>query len=107
MISDSKLSYANFKYEKLTLFCFLCGCLGHGENFCPLRLHIGAQEMVFGWDLSLKDQARRASTVNSIWLRDERESSRFGKSLIGQQYSHNLSQNQGINYGVILIIFLG
>ncbi|MBA0867779.1 hypothetical protein Goshw_003882 [Gossypium schwendimanii] len=24
--------------KKLTLFCFLCGCLGHGDNFCPMRL---------------------------------------------------------------------
>ncbi|KAG8496850.1 hypothetical protein CXB51_008116 [Gossypium anomalum] len=38
MISDSNFTYKKFKYEKLTLFCFLCGCLGHGDNFCLMRL---------------------------------------------------------------------
>lgn len=80
MIAESKFSYANFKYEKLTLFCFLCGCLRHGENFCLVRLRIGAQEMEFGWDLSLRAQARKAFTINSSWLRDNGDSCHFGKS---------------------------
>lgn len=37
-LSESNFTYAKFKYEKLTLFCFLCGCLGHGDSFCPTRL---------------------------------------------------------------------
>ncbi|KAA3467263.1 nucleolin-like [Gossypium australe] len=44
MLSETTVSYAKFRYEKLTLFCFLCGCLGHGENFCPIRLRIGLRE---------------------------------------------------------------
>lgn len=28
--------YVKFSYEKLTLFCFIYGKLGHGEGFCPL-----------------------------------------------------------------------
>ncbi|MBA0853204.1 hypothetical protein Goshw_014742 [Gossypium schwendimanii] len=32
--------YIRFEYEKLTLFCFLCGKLGHGESFARLKLFI-------------------------------------------------------------------
>ncbi|KAA3464887.1 nucleolin-like [Gossypium australe] len=97
MISASKFSFINFKYEKLTLFCFLCGCLGHGESFCPMRLRIGPQEVEFGWNLTLRATTRRAYTSNSIWLREEGEESRFGKSQNGKQGSHNPSQKQGRN----------
>lgn len=73
MISESNFTYAKFKYEKLTLFCFLCGCLGHRDSFCPMRLQCGIQEVEVGWDLTLRAQPRRATTVNNIWLREEGE----------------------------------
>ncbi|MBA0726597.1 hypothetical protein Golax_002417, partial [Gossypium laxum] len=31
MISPSNHIYAKFQYKKLTLFCFLCGCLRHRD----------------------------------------------------------------------------
>lgn len=27
--------WANFKYERIPTFCFVCGLLGHSEKFCP------------------------------------------------------------------------
>lgn len=41
-------TYARFKYEKLSLFCFICGKLGHGESYCPFRLRIEPMKIVFG-----------------------------------------------------------
>lgn len=27
--------YISFAYERLPTFCFVCGCQGYGERFCP------------------------------------------------------------------------
>lgn len=37
-LSDGSFHYVGFVYVKLTLFCFICEMLGHGEAFCPLRI---------------------------------------------------------------------
>lgn len=62
--------YAHFKYEKLSLFCFICGKLGHGESFCPIRLRIEPSKIVFGWDLSLRAVVGRRNLEVSRWLRE-------------------------------------
>lgn len=33
--------WLDFKYERLPTFCFLCGKIGHGENFCDKALEQG------------------------------------------------------------------
>lgn len=63
--------FIQFAYEKLTLFCFICGKLGHGEGFCPLRILQDNQDFVFGWDLSLRAPGRRATVPVSKWLRED------------------------------------
>ncbi|XP_016721278.1 uncharacterized protein At4g02000-like [Gossypium hirsutum] len=40
LFGKSLIVFARFKYEKLSQFCFICGRLGHGESFCPLRLQL-------------------------------------------------------------------
>lgn len=44
LLGSNRIAYAQFKYEKISLFCFLCGKLGHGESFCPLRVRIDLEK---------------------------------------------------------------
>ncbi|GMI88724.1 hypothetical protein HRI_002541700 [Hibiscus trionum] len=64
-------SYARFEYEKLTIFCFICGLLGHGESFCPLRALHPSRIFTFEWDASLRAPSRRNATPKSRWLIEE------------------------------------
>lgn len=48
IIGTNRIFYARFQYKKLNLFCFLCGKLGHGESFCPLRVRMDPSKVVFG-----------------------------------------------------------
>ncbi|XP_016675311.2 uncharacterized protein At4g02000-like [Gossypium hirsutum] len=71
MLPLPKLTYANFQYEKLTLFSFLCGCLGHNDKFCPARLNLRGEIVEFGWSISLKVVKGRAITASNVWLWEE------------------------------------
>ncbi|MFQ6662339.1 hypothetical protein Gotur_030204 [Gossypium turneri] len=68
LIGKSMVVYARFQYEKLSLFYFVCGKLGHGESYCPVRLAIEPSKIVFGWDLSLRAVVRRQNMAASRWL---------------------------------------
>ncbi|MBA0870173.1 hypothetical protein Goshw_008746 [Gossypium schwendimanii] len=60
--------YVHFEYEKLTLFCFPSGKLGHGKSFCLIRaLHL-RQEYEFQWDISLRAQPIKNTAWRSRWL---------------------------------------
>ncbi|KAK5774548.1 hypothetical protein PVK06_042403 [Gossypium arboreum] len=54
MFSLGICGYVNFKYERLTLFCFFCGKLRHSDSFCQGRMALGVEVVEMGWDLTLK-----------------------------------------------------
>ncbi|KAA3459399.1 nucleolin-like [Gossypium australe] len=76
-IGQNRFMYVNFQYERLPLFCFICGRLGHGESYCEVRLILGNQQPEFGWDLSLRAAPRRGGQVVSKWLREDSETNRW------------------------------
>ncbi|MCI06737.1 hypothetical protein A2U01_0027797, partial [Trifolium medium] len=39
----------NFKYEKLGVFCFVCGIMGHAENKCVVRFNMENDDGSRGW----------------------------------------------------------
>lgn len=36
---EGEAFFVRFKYERLILFCFLCGRLSHHDSYCDVRLH--------------------------------------------------------------------
>ncbi|PPR99376.1 hypothetical protein GOBAR_AA21288 [Gossypium barbadense] len=44
VLGQGREGFAYFQYERLTHFYYLCGKLGHGEGFCPIRMIIWTQE---------------------------------------------------------------
>lgn len=71
--------YARLRYERLPIFCFLCGQLGHLECFCPARIIHGKKELELEWDMSIKEVLRRVVVASNPWLREKGEGSRLGK----------------------------
>ncbi|KAL4272546.1 hypothetical protein GQ457_13G020750 [Hibiscus cannabinus] len=99
-VNNGESTYARFEYERIKLFCFLCGKLGHGEAFCPVRLSVAKADIVFHWDISLRAPDRRPQPENR-WLREETDglvskSQAIGKS--GVILFPNLPDNYGRNF---------
>ncbi|MBA0753053.1 hypothetical protein Gogos_021653 [Gossypium gossypioides] len=93
--------YARFRYEKLSLFCFIYGKLGHGESYCPVRLTIEPTKIVFGWDLSLRAVVRRRNMKVSRWLRAIDGSPYSEKNLAGVMYGNSRGSGRNSNPNLI------
>ncbi|KAK5817476.1 hypothetical protein PVK06_022400 [Gossypium arboreum] len=93
-IGQNKSIYAFFQYERLSLFCFLCGRLGHGKSFCPIQLMLGNQQVEFGWDLSLRAPSKRGGQLKSKWLREKPEYDRWlSMEIDGEKRERKFGEN--------------
>ncbi|MFQ6644927.1 hypothetical protein Gotur_019956 [Gossypium turneri] len=101
LIGKSMVVYARFKYEKLSLFCFICEKLGHGESYCPVRLTIEPSKIVFGWDLSLRAVLRRRNMAVSRWLRAIDGSPYSEENLAGVMYGNARGSGRNLNPNLI------
>jgi hypothetical protein len=63
----------NFKYEKLGIFCFVCGIMGHAENKCEVRFAMEQDDGVRKWSADIRaDVRRQGGRLSSRWLREEK-----------------------------------
>jgi hypothetical protein len=62
-----------FKYEKLGIFCFVCGIMGHAENKCEVRFAMEQDDGVRKWSADIRaDVRRQGGRLSSRWLREEK-----------------------------------
>lgn len=69
---DGTSFIVNFKYEKLHIFCFVCGRLGHSESFCEDLFTRSQEDIKKEWGPWLKAADRRGQALGGDkWLRTE------------------------------------
>lgn len=85
----------NFQYEKLHIFCFICGLLGHSENFCEVRFQSGDEIVKKEWGTFLRvSDLRDTAMATSKWIRDGSE--KMPKTNSGGSSSmKGMPENQG------------
>jgi hypothetical protein len=79
---DGTAVHVSFKYERLGVFCYICGIMGHTDAFCPRRLEPGYVDGTRGWGHFLNAGGRNVGgnvTVNK-WLRGGRVAARGGRT---------------------------
>lgn len=82
---DGSSFVVHFKYERLQIFCFICGRLGHSESYCDKIFTLGEGETKREWGAWLKAADRRSLPLGGDkWLRTE-EGSFSGQAAGGEE----------------------
>jgi hypothetical protein len=91
---DGNWCTVKFKYEKLGIFCFVCGVMGHSENKCEVRFSMEHDDGTREWSTEIRAESKRqGGRITSRWLKEEGGGGveQGGGSMAGQ------SQAQGRN----------
>ncbi|WJX56046.1 hypothetical protein P8452_41743 [Trifolium repens] len=81
----------HFKYEKLGVFCFICGVIGHGENRCAVRFSMVDDDGSRAWSKEIRaEPRRRGGRQTSRWLLEDEG----GRSSQEERTSHAAGEEQ-------------
>ncbi|KAH9726543.1 CCHC-type domain-containing protein [Citrus sinensis] len=94
--------WVDFKYERLNIFCFICGFLGHTEKQCPQLYECPPGEIVKAYCHWMKAPNRRnAMNSGERWLRSvppveaDEEKRRYGDFAVTMAIGPILAANPG------------
>jgi 14-3-3 protein epsilon len=88
---DGNWCTVKFKYEKLGIFCFVCGVMGHGENKCEVRFSMEHDDGTREWSTKIRaDSRRQGGRITSRWLKEEGGGGveQGGGAMAGQAQAH-------------------
>lgn len=72
-IARGEWCLVKFRYEKLSIFCFVCDCIGHTEQSCEVLFVLESDDGVRGWSAELRAEQRRMGAAGgSRFLKEER-----------------------------------
>lgn len=67
-----ELVLGNFKYEGISTFCFICGMIGHNENFCKKLFDTLLEKIEKLYGIWMRAESRRRMhTIGDKWLRPD------------------------------------
>ncbi|VFQ84297.1 unnamed protein product [Cuscuta campestris] len=67
---DGSIVWVLFKYERITVFCYYCGILGHLSKHCRMALLSSLEPENYPYDESLKAGGRKPLlTIGEPWIR--------------------------------------
>ncbi|MCI13672.1 hypothetical protein A2U01_0034792, partial [Trifolium medium] len=73
MNKEGEWCTVKFKYEKLGIFCFVCGIMGHAENKCEVRFSMEEDDGTREWLAEIRAEPRRqGGRLASWWLKEDR-----------------------------------
>ncbi|KAM6581024.1 hypothetical protein CsatA_004798 [Cannabis sativa] len=92
--------WANFKYEHLPTFCFVCGIIGHAEHLCPKRFEQTIAETAKPYGIGLRAVMKKKNyLIGAQWLRTGREEE---TAMEGGAIGQTSSGGQGVNASKIM-----
>jgi 14-3-3 protein epsilon len=73
-IGNGNTVMLRFKYERLALFCYLCGLLGHSDQYCEKLFTMEEDDGVRRWGPELRVDRRKGMGSSSCqWLCEEHD----------------------------------
>jgi hypothetical protein len=65
--SNGEFVTVNFKYEKLVVFCHMCGVIGHTDKVCPELFELESDDGIRNWGPYLKPAQQCIGTAATLF----------------------------------------
>lgn len=93
-------SWINFKYERLSMFCFVCGLIGHSERDCGIIYANPEKEVPRAYGVWLRAPTKNSQSQNlgAKWLRSATDGGQTWKKE-GDVFAQSTTMDGGARHG--------